>query len=111
MFARLMVTRDDVQVEVDFGADWRGRDAVMLDVGPVLAIDDAVANKVGALDSRGAARDFLDVDSIRRSGRFTAPELLRLAAEHDPGFDDATFAGQLGLVARLGPDAVAEYGI
>ena len=86
LFARLLVTRDDERLEVDLGVDWRGHDPVMFDIGPVLAIDDAVANKVGAVYSRAAVRDFLDVDSIRRSERFSDPELLRLAAEHDPGF-------------------------
>jgi hypothetical protein len=62
-----------------------------------------VANKVGALYSRAAARDYLDVDVIRQSGRFTDAELLRLATEHDPGFDQATFAEQLGQVATLRP--------
>jgi hypothetical protein len=111
LFARLLVTRDDERLEVDLGVDWRGHDPVMFDIGPVLAVDDAVANKVGAVYSRAAVRDFLDVDSIRRSERFSDPELLRLAAEHDPGFEDGTFADQLGLVSTISSDSVAEYGI
>jgi hypothetical protein len=111
-FARLAVTAgDDYQFEVDFGVDWRAHDPVWLEVGPVLALTDAVANKVGALYSRAAARDFLDVDAIRQSGRFTDKELLHLAAEHDPGFDLLMFANQLGLVATLRPSLVAEYGV
>ncbi|MBK8445468.1 MAG: nucleotidyl transferase AbiEii/AbiGii toxin family protein [Micropruina sp.] len=111
LFARLIVTRGDEQLEVDLGVDWRGHDPIRFDIGPVLAIDDAVANKVGAVYSRAAARDFLDVDSIRQSDRFTDPELLRLAAEHDPGFDNATFADQLALVSTVGSGSVADYGI
>lgn len=111
-FARLAVTAgDDYQFEVDFGVDWRAHDPVWLEVGPVLALTDAVANKVGALYSRAAARDFLDVDAIRQSGPFTDKELLHLAAEHDPGFDLLMFANQLGLVATLRPSLVAEYGV
>jgi hypothetical protein len=109
LFARLIVTMGSEQVEVDFGADWRAHQPATFSVGPVLAIEDAVANKVGALYSRAAARDFLDVDSIRQSGRFGDAELLRLAAEHDPGFEDAMFADQLHLVANLDPASVAEY--
>ncbi len=111
LFARLIVTKGDEHLEVDLGVDWRGHDPVMFDIGPVLAIDDAVANKVGALYSRAAARDFLDVDSIRRSERFTDPRLLQLAAEHDPGFDEDTFADQLGLVSTISPGSVTEYGV
>ena len=45
LFARLIVTKGDEHLEVDLGVDWRGHDPVMFDIGPVLAIDDAVANK------------------------------------------------------------------
>ena len=111
-FARLAVTAsDEYQFEVDFGVDWRAHDPVWLEVGPVLALTDAVANKVGALYSRAAARDFLDVDAIRQSGRFTDAELVQFAAEHDPGFDLPMFADQLGLVATLRPSLLAEYGV
>ena len=77
----------------------------------MLALTDAVANKVGALYSRAAARDFLDVDAIRQSGRFTDAGLLQLAAEHDPGFDLLMFADQLGQVVTLRPSSLAEYGV
>lgn len=111
-FARLAVTAsDDYQFEVDFGVDWRAHEPVWLAVGPVLALTDAVANKVGALYSRAAARDFLDVDAIRQSGRFTDAELLQLASEHDPGFDLLMFADQLGQVSGLRASLLAEYGV
>lgn len=82
----------------------------MFEIGPVLAIDDVVANKVGALHSGAAARDFLDVDSIRRSKRFTDPRLLQIAAEHDPRVEEVTFADQLGLVSTINPGSITEYG-
>lgn len=111
-FARLAVTAsDDYQFEVDFGVDWRAHEPVWLGVGPVLALEDAIANKVGALYSRGAARDYFDVDAIRQSGRFSDDELLQLVAEHDPGFDPVIFAEQLGHVATLRPSTLAEYGV
>lgn len=111
-FARLAVTANDgYQFEVDLGVDWRAHKPVRLQVGPVLALPDAVANKVGALYSRAAARDFLDVDTIRQSGRFTDNELLRLAVEHDPGFDPTLFAEQLGQVTTLRASALTEYGV
>jgi hypothetical protein len=63
------VTAADGHVlEVDFGLDWREHDPVQLDLGPVLALPDADANKVGALYSRAEVRDYLDVDSIRQAG-------------------------------------------
>lgn len=106
------VTAPDGHVlEVDLGLDWREHDPVQLDVGPVLALPDAVANKVGALYSRAEVRDYLDVDSIRGSGVFTDERLLELAAEHDAGFDRPMFAAQLALVRDLTVNDVAEYGV
>ncbi|MEZ0167046.1 nucleotidyl transferase AbiEii/AbiGii toxin family protein [Kineococcus sp. LSe6-4] len=80
VFARLEVSAEDGAVlEVDLAVDWREHPATVLEVGPVLSRDDAVANKVGALFSRAEARDFLDVDAIRRTGVYTDEELLKLA--------------------------------
>ncbi len=112
LFARLLVdSPDEFSFEVDLGVDWRAYEPVRMAIGPVLALEDAVANKVNALYSRAEARDFADVDAIRRSGRFDDEELLLLAAEHDPGFDRLIFASQLALVRGLGPLALSEYGV
>ncbi|MGV1010454.1 MAG: nucleotidyl transferase AbiEii/AbiGii toxin family protein [Dermatophilaceae bacterium] len=111
-FARLAVTAvDGYQFEVDLGVDWRAHDPVRLEVGPVLALEDAIANKIGALYSRAAARDYIDVDAIRRSGPFSDAQLLQLAAEHDPGFDPVIFAEQLDHVAELRAATFAEYDV
>lgn len=82
-----------------------------LDVGPVLSLADAVGNKVSALYSRGEPRDYLDVDAIRRSGRFTDEQLVAAAAERDPGFELGMFATQLAGVRRLTPRDVNGYGV
>ena len=91
--------------------DWRASEPVALSVGPVLSLDDAVHSKVSALYGRGAARDYLDVDAIRASGRFTDAELIAAAQDRDPGFDVTLFERQLDQATRLRPDMVAEYGI
>ena len=96
-FARLSVLGSDgVAIELDLGVDWRAQNPVMLDIGPVLSPDDAVGNKTAALFSRGEARDYLDVDRIRRSGRYTDERLLELAERADPGFDRKWFAHRVG---------------
>jgi hypothetical protein len=102
-FARLRVRdpssgRDS---KVEFGIDWRQYPPAVLDIGPVLARDDAVANKVCALYSRGQARDYIDVDAALRSQAYTHQELLELAEAHDPGFERPHFAEALGAVRRL----------
>lgn len=111
-FARLHVTTSDGrQVEVDLGVDWRQDEPVHLDIGPVLSLADAVGNKVSALYGRGEPRDYLDVDAIRRSGRFSDEQLITAAGQRDPGFDTALFAAQLAGVHRLTPRDVRGYGV
>lgn len=111
-FARLHVaTSDGRQLDVDLGVDWRQDDPVRLDVGPVLSLADAVGNKVSALYSRGEPRDYLDVDAILRSGRFTDEQLVTAAAERDAGFEVGMFAQQLAGVRRLTPRDVRGYGV
>jgi nucleotidyltransferase AbiEii toxin of type IV toxin-antitoxin system len=112
-FARLLVTDQAAGGEADkveVAADWRSHDPVMLDVGPVLHADDAVANKMTALYGRALARDFLDVDAILASGRYTRERLLELAAAADAGFDPQMFASALGALSQITDEAFAEYG-
>lgn len=111
-FARLSALGSDgVAIELDLGVDWRAQDPVMLDIGPVLSPDDAVGNKTAALFSRGEARDYLDVDRIRRSGQYTDECLLELAERADPGFDRKWFAHRLSTVDRLQQREVEPYGV
>jgi len=111
-FARLEVTAaDGHQVDVDMGVDWREAEPTVLAIGPVLSLADAVGNKLSALYSRAYARDFLDVDSIRTSEKFTDAELIRSAIERDPGFDVPMFVTQLQLVHRVLPEQVSQYNV
>lgn len=111
-FARLSALGSDgVTIELDLGVDWRVQDPVMLDIGPVLSPDDAVGNKTAAPFSRGEARDYLDVDRIRRSGQYTDECLLELAERADPGFDRKRFAHRLSTVDRLQQREVEPYGV
>lgn len=66
-FARLAVTNPDDQSEarVELGVDWRANPPSLLEIGPVLHSDDAVANKVCALFGRGAVRDSCGLAATR----------------------------------------------
>ncbi|WP_172119581.1 nucleotidyl transferase AbiEii/AbiGii toxin family protein [Actinomyces faecalis] len=109
-FAALMVTSPSgVSIGVDMGVDWREQAPVQLDVGPVLALEDAVGNKVAALFSRGEARDYLDVDAIRCSGKYTDAQIYELGARADAGLTLDYFAMRLDQAAQLRPEHVAEY--
>lgn len=111
-YARLHVaSQDGLQLDVDLGVDWRQDDPVRLDVGPVLSLADAVGSKVGALYSRGEPRDYLDVDAIRASGRFSDGQLIAAAADRDAGFEVGMFAQQLAGVLRITVPDVRRYGV
>ena len=111
-FARLRLSDDGVDVlQVDLALSWRAHPPVQLDVGPVLSERDAIAGKLSAVYSRGEVRDFLDLDTIRASGRYPDAKLLALGREHDDGFDTAMFAAQLSRVAGFLPSEPARYGV
>jgi hypothetical protein len=114
-FARLLVTTPDAsgdgtQDKVELSADWRAHPPVLLDVGPVLHVDDAVANKMCALYGRALPRDFLDIDATVCSGRFTRERLLELATNADGGFDPTMFAHALGALTQITDAAFMAYG-
>jgi hypothetical protein len=109
-FARLSVTDPNgADEKIELSADPRAHDPVQLDVGPVLHVDDAVANKVCALFGRALPRDFLDVDAALASGRYSREQLLELAAASDGGFDQLLFAEALGALTQITDAAFAEY--
>jgi hypothetical protein len=110
-FARLDVRSAAESVKVEMGLDWRKNEPIRLAVGPVLHADDAVANKVCALFGRAEVRDYVDVDAIVTSGRYTEDELLDLAADHDPGFDRPRFAEALAAIDRLPDSLFQPYGM
>ena len=96
---------------MELRVDWRKHKPIRLAVGPVLHADDAVANKVCGLFGRAEVRDYVDVAAILASGRYSEKNLVRLAEEHDPGFDLAWFAEALNAVDRLPYTLFASYGL
>jgi hypothetical protein len=100
----------DRSCKVDLGVFWRARAPVVLEVGPVLHPDDAVAGKMDALFNRWAPRDSLDVDTILASGRYTRQQLMSIAAEHNPGISPGMFAESLSYMHRIPDREFAAYG-
>jgi hypothetical protein len=109
-FARLLVTDEEGQhSKVELGRDWRAHLPVMLDIGPVLHPDDAVAAKMIALFARALPRDFIDVDAAVSSG-YDRDRLIDLAIERDPGFNRPMFAVSLGTLDAISDKPFARYG-
>jgi hypothetical protein len=96
--------------KVDLGIFWRARSPARLEIGPVLHPDDAAAGKMDALFNRWAPRDFLDIDAILASGRYTRETLLDIATEHNPGFDRRLFAESLSYLHRIPDRDFLAYG-
>jgi hypothetical protein len=113
-FARLLVKGPALGPSthtVELSADWRGRAAVQLDIGPVLHVEDAMAAKMSALYGRFEARDFIDVDAAIVTGRFERQRLLSLAEAADAGFDRKLFASSLAAIDRHDDEDFASYGL
>ena len=111
-FAQLrIITPEGRSVDMDLAVDWREKEPVALSIGPVLSLEDAVGSKLSALYTRNEARDYIDVDSIRASGRFTDVELINAAMERDVGFDVEMFSQQLDRIDRIEPRRFEEYGV
>jgi hypothetical protein len=77
----------------------------------VLHPDGAVANKLTALYGRAADRDYVDVDAVLPSGRYSSAELLRLARGADPEFDQSMFIQALPAVNRVPDQAFDLHGL
>jgi len=68
----------------------RGRDPVVMDLGPVLDLEDAVGGKVCALASRVEPRDYADVAAAL--GRYSPAQLISFARRLNPGLTGEDFA-------------------
>jgi len=108
-FASLLVARPDgVEVTLDLGRDARDHPPaqVVLERGlpqPVLDVEDLIASKVAALLSRGAARDYIDVATVRDrfSTHYDQDALLRLAFARDRGLPAAEAVTAAPLCVRM----------
>jgi hypothetical protein len=78
----------------------------------VLDVRDAVPGKMSALWSRGETRDYIDIDAVVGSGRFTRDEVLVIADQQEAlPFDRPMLAERFRSVARKSPESFAAYGI
>jgi hypothetical protein len=68
----------------------RGREPVMMDIGPVLDIEDVAGGKVCALAGHVEPRDYADTAAMLET--FSPAELIALARRLDQGLTDRDFA-------------------
>lgn len=98
-------------VEVDMSLDWRRYKPAEIAIGPILDIQDAAAAKVATIFSRGEARDFIDLWSIRKSCLWSDNELFAMAQDRDEGIDVPMFRTMLAEVGRYRDQRFADYGL
>jgi nucleotidyltransferase AbiEii toxin of type IV toxin-antitoxin system len=88
----------------------RGHQPVIMDIGPVLDLDDVVGGKVCALASRAVERDYVDTAAALARG-YSVEQLIGLARALDPGLTAEDFADAGGRLDHLADEAFARYGL
>jgi hypothetical protein len=108
--AELEVSRDGEAVRLQLVRFDRLHAPVMMDIGPVLHLDDILGSKVAALATRAEPRDYIDVAAALRSQ--DREHLLDLAHQADPGLTDAEFADAMVRLDRLDDSVFTQlYGL
>ena len=87
----------------------RHRAPVVMDLGPVMHLDDLVANKVAALVNRREVRDYIDVAAALE--RYPLARVLELAHAADPALEPADIAEAGRYLDRLDDARFAVYGV
>jgi hypothetical protein len=87
----------------------RHRAPVVMDLGPVMHLDDLVATKVAALVNRREVRDYIDVAAALE--RYPLWRVLELAHAADPALDPADVADAGRYLDRLDDARFARYGL
>jgi hypothetical protein len=87
----------------------RHRAPVVMDVGPVMHLDDLVATKVAALAGRREVRDYIDVAAALE--RYPLARVLELARAADPGLEPEDLADAGRYLDRLDDSRFAVYGL
>jgi hypothetical protein len=87
----------------------RARRPVVMEVGPVLDLEDVVGGKVCALASRVEPRDY--VDTAAALERYSRPQIIGFARRLDPGLTDRDFVEAAGRLDQWGDGVFASFGL
>jgi hypothetical protein len=85
----------------------RARKPVVMDVGPVLDLEDVVGGKICALASRVEPRDYVDVAAAL--GRYSREQMIGFARRLDPGLTDSDFADAARRLDQWGDRVFAPF--
>jgi hypothetical protein len=109
LLIELDVLRDDRVVRMSLSGLRRAHHPVIMDLGPVMHLDDLIAWKVAAIVNRREPRDYIDVAAFL--ARHTPANLIARAQQVDPGLEseDVLLVGR--YLDRIPDAAFAAYGL
>jgi hypothetical protein len=87
----------------------RGRQPVIMEIGPVLDLEDAAGGKVAALASRIEPRDYADTAAML--DHYSPAELLGFARRVDPGLTGRDYAAAGQQLDRWGDEVFTAAGL
>ena len=103
------VSAGDCAVRLQLVRFDRNLSPVLMEIGPVLHVEDVVGSKVVAMVTRAEPRDFIDVAAAQ--SRYTLAQLRALGLRTDPSLTDEEFADAIRRLDRLDDSIFADlYG-
>jgi Nucleotidyl transferase AbiEii toxin, Type IV TA system len=105
----LVTAADGEQMMLQMAYFDRAHTPVIMDVGPVLDLQDVVGGKVCALASRAEPRDYLDTAAALE--RFSMEQVIGFARRLDPGLTDRDFADAGRRLDQWGDGVFAPFGL
>jgi hypothetical protein len=87
----------------------RARRPVVMEIGPVLDLEDVVGGKACALASRVEPRDYVDMAAALQ--RYSREQIIGFARRLDPGLTDRDFAEAAERLDQWGDGVFASFGL
>jgi Nucleotidyl transferase AbiEii toxin, Type IV TA system len=104
----IITARSGEQMMLQMAYFDRTRSPIIMDVGPVLDLEDVIGGKVCALASRAEPRDYVDTAAALR--RYSIEEIIGFARRLDPGLTDQDFADAGKRLDQWGDGVFATFG-
>jgi hypothetical protein len=108
-FVEWQISRDDQRTELTLAHLPYTHEPMVLDIGPVMHLDDLLASKVAAAVGRAQPRDFLDVAAA--TSRYPLERLLAMGRAYDPGLTDEEFTAAARYFDTMPTSLFAPYGL
>jgi hypothetical protein len=105
----IITARSGEQMMLQMAYFDRTRSPIIMDVGPVLDLEDVIGGKVCALASRAEPRDYVDTAAALR--RYSIEEMIGFARRLDPGLTDRDLADAGQRLDQWGDGVFAPFGL